>query len=181
MCANVGWVLKVCLLGEAGVGKTSLLYRYMEDKFRTDFKSTLGVNLLKKTVKIDDKNIAAQVWDLGGQDSFKKLRKLYLEGADGALVVFDVTNQESFDKLDDWVSIFREVHGSKPLILIGNKIDLEDRIKIKPKNAEKYAKDNKMRLILTSAKTGENVENAFVDLISTVIKIKESDTLFFNT
>jgi small GTP-binding protein len=180
MCANVGWVLKVCLLGEAGVGKTSLLYRYMEDKFRTDFKSTLGVNLLKKTVKIDDKNIAAQVWDLGGQDSFKKLRKLYLEGADGALVVFDVTNQESFDKLDDWVSIFREVHGSKPLILIGNKIDLEDRIKIKPKNAEKYAKDNKMRLILTSAKTGENVENAFVDLISTVIKIKESDTLFFN-
>jgi len=176
MCANVGWVLKVCLLGEAGVGKTSLLYRYMEDKFRTDFKSTLGVNLLKKTVKIDDKNIAAQVWDLGGQDSFKKLRKLYLEGADGALIVFDVTNQESFDKLDDWVSIFREVHGNKPLILIGNKIDLEDRIKIKPKSAEKYAKDNRMRLILTSAKTGENVENAFVDLISSVIKIKESDT-----
>jgi len=164
------WVLKICLLGEAKVGKTTLIYQYIENKFRTDFRSTLGVNLLKKTTTLDGQTIVAQIWDLGGQESFKKLRKLYLEGAEGALVVFDVTNQKSFDMLDDWVSSFREVHGNKPLVLIGNKIDLVENIIIDEKQAEQYAMGNNMDLLLTSAKTGEYVEDAFLKIFTRIIK-----------
>lgn len=162
-------ILKICLLGEAKVGKTTLVYRYIENKFRTDFRSTLGVNLLKKTVKIGDSTISTQIWDLGGQEPFKKLRKLYLEGAEGALLLFDVTNQQSFIKLGEWISSFREVHGNKPVVLIGNKIDLKENIIIDQSQAERYASENNMSLILTSAKTGENVEKAFVDLLTRII------------
>ncbi|HEY0088611.1 MAG TPA: Rab family GTPase, partial [Candidatus Lokiarchaeia archaeon] len=80
------------MLGEANVGKTSLVYRFIENKFRDDYKSTLGVNLLKKELDIGEyKNVSAQIWDLGGQESFKNVRKLYLEGANGALVIYDTT------------------------------------------------------------------------------------------
>ncbi|MCK4280829.1 MAG: GTP-binding protein [Candidatus Lokiarchaeota archaeon] len=162
-------ILKICLLGEAKVGKTTLVYRYIENKFRTDFRSTLGVNLLKKTVKIGDSTIVTQIWDLGGQEPFKKLRKLYLEGAEGALLLFDVTNQQSFIKLEEWILSFREVHGNKPVVLIGNKIDLKENIIIDQSQAERYASENNMSLVLTSAKTGENVEKAFVDLLKRII------------
>ncbi len=162
-------ILKICLLGELKVGKTTLVYRYIENKFRTDFRSTLGVNLLKKTVKIGDSTISTQIWDLGGQEPFKKLRKLYLEGAEGALLLFDVTNQQSFIKLGEWISSFREVHGNKPVVLIGNKIDLKENIIIDQSQAERYASENNMSLVLTSAKTGENVEKAFVDLLKRII------------
>lgn len=162
-------ILKICLLGEAKVGKTTLVYRYIENKFRTDFRSTLGVNLLKKTVKIGDSTIATQIWDLGGQEPFKKIRKLYLEGAEGALLLFDVTNQQSFIKLEEWISSFREVHGNKPVVLIGNKIDLKENIIIDQSQAERYASENNMSLVLASAKTGENVEKAFVDLLKRII------------
>jgi len=163
------YILKICLLGEAKVGKTTLVYRFIENKFRTDFRSTLGVNLLKKTVKIGDATVVTQIWDLGGQEPFKKLRKLYLEGAEGALLLFDVTNQQSFIKLGEWISSFREVHGNKPVVLIGNKIDLKENIIIDQSQAERYASENNMSLVLTSAKTGENVEKAFVDLLKRII------------
>lgn len=163
------YILKICLLGEAKVGKTTLVYRFIENKFRTDFRSTLGVNLLKKTVKIGDATVVTQIWDLGGQEPFKKLRKLYLEGAEGALLLFDVTNQQSFIKLGEWISSFREVHGNKPVVLIGNKIDLKENIIIDQSQAERYASENNMSLILTSAKTGENVEESFVDLLKRII------------
>ncbi len=162
-------ILKICLLGEAKVGKTTLVYRYIENKFRTDFRSTLGVNLLKKIVKIGDSTISTQIWDLGGQEPFKKIRKLYLEGAEGALLLFDVTNQQSFIKLGEWISSFREVHGNKPVVLIGNKIDLKENVIIDQSQAERYASENNMSLVLTSAKTGENVEKAFVDLLKRII------------
>ncbi len=162
-------ILKICLLGEAKVGKTTLVYRYIENKFRTDFRSTLGVNLLKKTVKIGDSTIATQIWDLGCQEPFKKLRKLYLEGAEGALLLFDVTNQQSFIKLGEWISSFREVHGNKPVVLIGNKIDLKENVIIDQSQAERYASENNMSLVLTSAKTGVNVDKAFVDLLKRII------------
>ncbi len=163
------FIIKICLLGEAKVGKTTLVYRFIENKFRTDFRSTLGVNLLKKTVKIGDSTVVTQIWDLGGQEPFKKLRKLYLEGAEGALLLFDVTNQQSFTKLGEWISSFREVHGDKPVILIGNKIDLKENIIIDQSQAERYASENNMSLVLTSAKTGQNVEKSFVDLLKRII------------
>ncbi|MGQ4873029.1 MAG: Rab family GTPase [Promethearchaeia archaeon] len=164
------FIIKICLLGEANVGKTSLVYRYIENSFKENYKSTLGVNLLKKEMNIEGYGeITAQIWDLGGQESFKSLRKLYLEGANGALVIYDVTNRKSFDKLDEWINSFREARGDQPLILIGNKSDLKDLIKVEQKEAEKYAEKHNMDLVITSAKTGENVEQSFETLAKKIL------------
>ncbi|TFG01113.1 MAG: GTP-binding protein [Promethearchaeota archaeon] len=165
------YVLKLVLLGEAAVGKTSLVYRFVQDTFRDSYKSTLGVNLLKKDLRLDNwGEISAQIWDLGGQESFRSLRKLYLEGANGALVIYDVTNRKTFEKLDDWLKSFTEARGEQPLLLIGNKADLKGKIEIEEKEGKDYAEKNNMAFLLTSAKTGMNVEDAFKDLIENILK-----------
>ena len=162
---DLKYVVKTVLLGEAGVGKTSLVYRFIENKFRENYKSTLGVNLLKKDLEVEGYGgVSSQIWDLGGQESFRSLRKLYLEGANGGLIIFDLTDKKSFDKLNDWLESFRTARGEQPLLLIGNKSDLKNQAKITEKEASKYAKNNNMDLILTSAKTGLNVEEAFIKL-----------------
>ena len=168
---SVNYSIKICLLGEANVGKTSLVYRFIENKFREDYKSTLGVNLLKKDMDIDKyKGVSAQIWDLGGQDSFKSLRNLYLQGANGALVIYDTTNRKSFEKLDEWVRNFEEARGFVPTLLIGNKNDLENKRKVEEKEARDFAgKNPNMDFLLTSAKTGANVETAFNELIKKIL------------
>ena len=164
--------MKICLLGDGGVGKTSLVYRFIENRFSTDFKSTLGVNLLKRVVSIDDDKVSVQIWDLGGQDAYKKLRKLYLEGSQGALLVFDVTSKTSFERLYDWTNSFRDVQSGAPMLLIGNKIDLVNEVQVDEETAKKYAAENQMEYISTSAKTGEKVEQSFKTLISRIIKLQ---------
>jgi small GTP-binding protein len=171
MTAESNYIIKICLLGEANVGKTSLVYRFIEDKFRGNYKSTLGVNLLKKDMKIKEfGDVSAQIWDLGGQESFRSLRKLYLEGANGALVIYDCTKRSSFEKLEDWILDFKDARGDEPLILIGNKTDLTDTIKVQESEGLELAKSYNMEFILTSAKTGSNVENAFKEIINIILE-----------
>ena len=165
------YIIKITLLGEKNVGKTSLVYRYIENKFRDSYKATLGVNLLKKDMDVDGNGVSVQIWDLGGQESFRSLRKLYLEGANGAFVMFDLTDRKTFDKLNEWIESFKEARGEQPMVLIGNKSDLENQIKITAMEASNYAKDNNMELILTSAKTGQNVEEAFIKLTKRILDI----------
>jgi len=170
------YIIKMCLLGEANVGKTSLVYRFIENKFRENYKSTLGVNLLKKDMSIPGYgDVSAQIWDLGGQESFKSLRRLYLEGANGAFLVFDRTNKKTFEKCEEWIESFRETRDIAPIVLLGNKSDLEKQIKIPETEAREYAKKYGLDLILTSAKTGQNVEDAFIDLTKVILdKIQEN-------
>ncbi|MHA1520472.1 MAG: Rab family GTPase [Promethearchaeota archaeon] len=171
----VDYVLKIVLLGEGNVGKTSLVYRYIENRFSQDFKSTLGVNLLKKKVALEDefagKSASVQIWDLGGQSAYRKLRKLYLEGSQGALVVFDVTSQQSFDALEDWIQSLIEIRGNDvPMIIIGNKIDLASERVVTDEAAIEYGKKYNTDVIFTSAATGEKVEDSFRDLIMAIVR-----------
>jgi small GTP-binding protein len=165
------FIIKLTMLGEAGVGKTSLVYRFLENKFRENYKATLGVNLLKKEMDLGEQGeVSAQIWDLGGQESFKSLRQLYLEGANGALLIFDRTNKKSFKKLDEWIQSFQEARGKQPLLLVGNKSDLENKIKIGEEEASELANQHDMDMIFTSAKTGRNVEEAFINLTKKIVK-----------
>ena len=168
--AESDFKFKICLLGERSVGKTSLVYRFVENKFQEDYKATLGVTMLQKSLDIDGYSVSANIWDLGGQDSVKKLRRLYLEGSKGALIIFDLTNKESFEKLGVWIQDFREHRGEKPFCLIGNKADLKDQIVVTEEEASLLAKEHGVNLIITSAKTGENVETAFVSLSKSVLE-----------
>ena len=162
--AESDFKFKICLLGEGSVGKTSLVYRFVENKFQDDYKATLGVTILQKYLEIDDYSVSLNIWDFGGQYSFKKLRKLYLEGSKGALVIFDLTNKASFEKLGEWIQDFRGQRGEKLFWLIGNKADLKDQIVVTEEEANLLAKEHGVNLIITSAKIGENVEKAFINL-----------------
>jgi len=164
------YIIKICLLGEANVGKTSLVYRFIENKFRDNYKSTLGVNLLKKDLNMEGYGeVVAQIWDLGGQESFKNLRKLYLEGANGALLIFDVTQSKSFEKLRDWIEDFKLARENEPLILIGNKNDLKGKFQVSDQEVAQFAKEFNLEYHSTSAKTGTNVEEAFNKMIKTIL------------
>ncbi len=164
------YIIKLVLIGEANVGKTSLVYRFIENKFRDNYKSTLGVNLLKKDLSVEGYgDVSAQIWDLGGQESFKSLRKLYLEGANGAFAVYDMTSKKTFEKIDEWVHDFRDAREDAPIILIGNKSDLEKQIKTTESESREYANTNNLGMVITSAKTGQNVEEAFIELTKRIL------------
>jgi small GTP-binding protein len=168
------YILKIVLLGDTGVGKTSLVYRFIENRFSTDFKSTLGVNLLKRTVEVEGNQVTVQIWDLGGQEAYKRLRKLYLDGASGALLVYDVTNTASFDHLTEWFNSFIETRSGRPAVLIGNKVDLKENKKVSTEQGKTFSNEKQcVEFIEASAKTGENVEAAFKNLIKSSLQLPE--------
>ena len=168
------YIIKIVLLGEANVGKTSLVYRFIEDKFRENYKSTLGVNLLKKEMNIDKYGeVSAQIWDLGGQESFKSLRKLYLERANAGMLVYDCTKKKTFDKLDGWIQDFKQARGNEPLVLIGNKNDLSSERKIYGETAIQLAEELNLEYFETSALTGDNVKDVFKGIATKLLHLNK--------
>lgn len=151
---------KVTLFGPGGVGKTSLLIRYIKDYFNPDLKQTIGSNFLIKDVEIENISVRLLLWDIGGQEQFLPLRQIYFKGSDAAFGVFDITNPQSLLKLPGWVSsIKKTVKKSIPMVMVGNKLDLERQVE--RSEAEDLASRINCIYLETSAKTGENVENAF--------------------
>lgn len=151
---------KITLFGPGGVGKTSLLLRFVKDHFSEDLKKTIGSNFLIKDVEIERKQVRLLLWDIGGQPQFHKLRTIYFKGSNAALGVYDLTSPQSLLKIPGWVSsIKKTVKKNIPMILIGNKSDLERQVD--RTEAEDLAKRLGCDYLETSAKTGDNVEKAF--------------------
>ncbi|MFX0023372.1 MAG: GTP-binding protein [Candidatus Hermodarchaeota archaeon] len=151
---------KITLFGPGGVGKTSLLLRYIKDYFSDDLKKTIGSNFLIKDVELDSKNVRLLLWDIGGQPQFHKLRTIYFKGSNAALGVFDLSSSQTLLKIPGWVSsIKKTVKKTIPMLLLGNKVDLEREVD--REEAEDLAKRLSCEYMETSAKTGENVEIAF--------------------
>ncbi|MFW9827462.1 MAG: Rab family GTPase [Candidatus Thorarchaeota archaeon] len=155
-------LLKVITCGEGGVGKTTLLYRYIEGIFLADTRLTIGVEFFLKEIALEGKKILLQVWDFGGQEHFRPLLRSYAKGAKGALLLFDLTRPSSLDRIDQWVDICRKENPDIPIIFLGTKLDLTDQITIDDNYAlyfkEKYHFFNFLKI---SSKTGENVNLAF--------------------
>jgi len=171
------YVFKVIIIGPGAVGKTSLLHRFVENKFSFRYKLTIGADFLSKIIQRNNETIKLQIWDIGGQDRYKFLRASFFDGANGALIVFDLSRWHTFEELDDWVSDLREYAGEKiPFALIGNKVDLIDKKDelYERESAEVFAKKEQTFYDETSAKTGEKVEEAFLNLTERMLKNVDS-------
>lgn len=122
-------IFKTVIIGDSGVGKSNLFTRYMQNSFNLNSKATVGVEFGAKKLKIKDKSVKAQIWDTAGQERYKSITSAYYKGAKGALLVFDLTNKESFDNIDKWLRDIKNQGDPEIVIsLIGNKLDLtEDR------------------------------------------------------
>jgi len=164
-------LFKIITGGDEGVGKTTLLHRYVEGRFIADTKATLGVDFFWKEFNTKGIQLDLQLWDFAGQKSFRHILKNYATGASGALLLFDLTSTASLGKIDDWVDIFREKDPSLPIIFLGTKLDLTDLIVVEDKDAiffkEKYGF---LDYIKVSSKTDENVNLAFQLLVNEIMK-----------
>ncbi len=168
------WILKLVLLGDTAVGKTSLVNQYIHSTFKEDYKSTLGVNIVKKTIKLEKikSKVRLILWDIAGQDKYEKSRRAYYEGCVGALLVYDMTRFSSFENIEiKWHKDFKEYLKKKgSYIMIGNKNDLDDERGVSKDDALDMAKRIKaLDYIETSAKDGSNVEDAFLKLVRHVL------------
>lgn len=168
-------VFKLVVLGDSAVGKTSLINRYVEHTFETDYKPSLGVNIIIKELDIEDLNAKVRLilWDIAGQSKYDLSRKLFFQGSQGALLVYDITRQITFENIyKKWLNDLKKF-GKKELVylLIGNKNDLEDLKRIPTDKGKDLANQLKAsEFIETSAKTGENVEKAFKHLVYKLMK-----------
>ena len=156
---------KMILFGNAGVGKTSLVERYVNDKFQENYISTLGYNVFEKWISHKGNAVSLMIYDIGGQERFAELRKKYAQGASTAFIVYDITNEESFLKVKNWKEDLFNFAGAVPFIIIGNKNDLEEARQIPTESAKKLAAElGALDFFETSAMTGVGVEDAFKQL-----------------
>lgn len=159
---GTSFILRHSLFLPLGVGKSCLLLQFTDKRFRTDHDLTIGVEFGARLVTIGGKQIKLQVWDTAGQESFRSITRSYYRGATGALLVYDISRRDTFNHLTRWLEEARQHANPKMVImLIGNKSDLEKR-EVAFEEGEKFAKDNGLIFLETSAKTAQNVEEAFL-------------------
>ncbi|MCK5899062.1 MAG: GTP-binding protein [Methylococcales bacterium] len=152
---------KICVLGDFGVGKTSLVGRFVKNEFSDKYLTTVGVKMDTKLVKVDDTiSIKLILWDIAGENSFKRLSKMYLRGAAGFLLVLDGTRMSTLDAALDIKQAILAQQGDIPFVVFVNKVDLKDQWEIKNKDLARLQAEES-QLFLTSAKNGEQVEEAF--------------------
>lgn len=168
--------LKICLVGDVGVGKTSLIRRYVMDLFDDKYIATIGTKVSKKEIEVKDPRTGAPekvmllIWDIMGQPSFREvLREAYFYGAQGALAICDVTSKESLGELRYWIKAMTSTTGKVPIVFLGNKCDLRDETRVPFPDLELFAKKNDSQAMLTSAKTGYNVEQAFSAIVEMML------------
>lgn len=160
---------KIPLVGDGGVGKTSLIIKFVENTFRHEYKSTIGVDIFTKSLKIDKDDVLLTLWDIAGQERFKVIRKGFFDGAAGAIIVYDITRKETFDNIENWISEVQEYSGKIPMVICGNKKDLASQRQVTTKQGSSHASKLNKSFIETSAKTGEHVEAAFTELCSEIL------------
>ena len=169
------YVFKITILGESAVGKTSLINQFVEGSFQEDYKPTLGANIVRKDISIEKVNAKVRLimWDLAGQEKYNVIRSMYFQGCVGSLFVYDITRHNTFDNIETkWLRDFKNyVKKEGEYILIGNKKDLNSQRVVQTEEGQKLAdKINASDFIETSAKSGENVEKAFKNLVLQILR-----------
>jgi len=161
---------KVVLLGEGCVGKTSCVLRYVEDKFNDKHITTLQASFLNKKINLKGKRINLSVWDTAGQERFHALGPIYYRDSNGAILVYDITDEDSFQKVKSWVKELRKMLGQDiSLVIAGNKIDMEKNRHVSVEMAEEYAASVGAKHFHTSAKLNQGIDELFLDLSQSMV------------
>ena len=156
------YLFRVCLLGDAAVGKTSLLTRFCDDSFKENYNSTIGVDFRVVTLKCNDIISKIHIWDTAGQERFRSLSVNYLNKTHGFIFVYDITNIDSFNNVVNWINLALEKNNNTIAnFLVGNKNDKEEERKVSKEEAQNLAKEKKLFFLETSAKTDNNVQKLF--------------------
>ncbi|XP_061184471.1 ras-related protein Rab6 isoform X2 [Saccostrea echinata] len=168
---------KLVFLGEQSVGKTSLITRFMYDSFDNTYQATIGIDFLSKTMYLEDRTIRLQLWDTAGQERFRSLIPSYIRDSSVAVVVYDITNANSFQQTSKWIDDVRTERGSDVIImLVGNKTDLSDKRQITTEEGERKAKELSVMFIETSAKAGYNVKQLFRRVAAALPGMEQTET-----
>jgi len=167
-------VAKILTIGESGVGKTCILLRYTDNKFIKHHLTTIGIDYKTKDVNINGKSIKLKIWDTAGQERFRNITQQYYKGADGIVLVFDLTDRNSFEKIREWMKQIQSYtqRESIAIVLLGNKCDAENKA-VSAKEASDIAAEYNMKFFETSAMNNINIEESFKQLSTDIVKIKE--------
>jgi Ras-related protein Rab-1A len=175
MKRDYDYLFKLVLIGDSGVGKSCLLLRFADDSFTDSYISTIGVDFRFRTVNIDMKTVKLQIWDTAGQERFRTITSAYYRGAHGIIMVYDVTNYESFEHVEEWLNeVNRHASESTLKLLVGNKADLQEDKKVPSEDAKNFADKLGISFLETSAKNATNVEAAFLTMAKQLIQAKEA-------
>ncbi len=159
---NYDYTFKIMLLGEPGVEKTSLAQKYCFDLFNPSTRLTVGVDFYVKTIELGGKKIKLQIWDVAGEERFKFLLSTYCLGANAAMIIYDITNPKTLNQIPEWSKVVRKKESDIPIMLIGNKLDLEEISELNREDGIKIVKKyNLSSYSEISTKTGQNVEKSF--------------------
>ena len=158
-------LFKILLIGDSGVGKSSILMRYTDDEYKHEYISTIGVDFKIKTITNCDKIIKLQLWDTAGQERFQTITSSYYRGAQGIIIVYDITCKDSFENVKKWLKqIDNYTNGEVFKILVGNKVDLENKRQVDKIRVHQFCQENNIYHIETSAKDSNNIKEMFLYL-----------------
>ncbi|XP_045483348.1 ras-related protein Rab-8A isoform X2 [Harmonia axyridis] len=165
MAKTYDYLFKLLLIGDSGVGKTCVLFRFSEDAYNTTFISTIGIDFKIRTIELDGKKIKLQIWDTAGQERFRTITTAYYRGAMGIMLVYDITNEKSFENIKNWIrNIEENASADVEKMLLGNKCELEEKRQVSKERGEQLAVEYGIKFIETSAKASIRVEEAFYTL-----------------
>lgn len=169
--------LKIILIGDSSVGKTSLLYQYIDNKFDNSYIATIGVEYKEKYIKFRNNKVLLEIWDTSGQEKFHSMTRSYFRNTSGALYVYDITEKKSFDNIKKWVNDSEKLDINCKKILVGNKCDLDDKRVISKEELNDFIEEKKIQGFEISAKNGKNVQEAFHNLVAVILGNKTDEEI----
>jgi len=178
MAERYDYLFKFIIIGDAATGKSCLLHRFIDDQFKTESTHTIGVEFGSKIVEVGGQSIKLQIWDTAGQERFRSVTKSYYRGAAGAILVYDVTSRDSYNNVSSWLGDARNLADKNiAIVLVGNKIDLANDREVTFLEASRFAQENELMFLETSARTGEGVTEVFMKCARTILTKVESGIL----
>ena len=158
---NFDYIIRIALLGDSRVGKTNMIVRFVDNTFSYNIPSTMGYDCKSKIISIGKKKVKVQIWDTVGQERYLSINKSFLQKLDGVMLVYDISELESFQNMKNWINIVKDFKDKMPIIIVGNKKDKEEERIVSEEEGENLAKENETQFFETSACNGENIEKTF--------------------